>query len=94
MSSNDANLNPEEVKQRILLLDVRPKDLEGCHSIDQEFTVILRKTSDMKAFADPSETGFAGRIREINKAHRSLKKLYNDRQVDSFAQFFDGAGSD
>ena len=90
MSSNNSKsqYNHQEIKERILFLDVRPQDLYGCSSLDQEFTVILRKTGDLKAFCDPSETGFAGRIREINKAHRTLKQVYQEREINSFSEFF------
>ena len=87
MSSNRSDYSPEEIRERIHFLDVRAEDLRGCASLEQEFTVILRKTSDLKAFSDPCETGFAGRIREINKAHRVLKKMYDDREIHSFSQF-------
>ena len=76
-----------QIVEKIRFLDVRPKDFAGCASVDEEFTVILRKSGDLKASCRPTEPGFAGRIREINRAHRSLKELYEDGVIDSFSEF-------
>ena len=76
-----------KIVERIRFLDVRPEDFEGCDSVDDEFMVILRKSGDMKASCRPTEPGFAHRIREINRAHRNLKELYDDGVIDSFSEF-------
>jgi len=91
-NNSSSNLNPQRVKEDIHLLDVRSEDFERCKSLDQEYTVILRKMGDCKAFADPSETGFASRIREINTAHRELQDVYRKREIDSFSQFLKEEG--
>ena len=86
-SNSRLSYNNSEIKERIRFLDVRPEDFAGCSSLDQEFIVILRKTGDLKAFSDPSEVGFARRIREINKAHRALAQMYHNGEIGSFSDF-------
>jgi len=75
-----------KIVEEIRFLNVRTEDFAACHSVDDEFTVIRRKTGDLKASCRANEPGFAGRIREINQAHRYLKDLYEDGVIHSFSQ--------
>ncbi|GAX09506.1 hypothetical protein FisN_6Lh105 [Fistulifera solaris] len=71
----------------MVLLDIRPNDFRKCANVEEEFTAIERKTFDLKAFCGPSEVGYAGRIREINAAHRKLKQLFEEGTINSFSEY-------
>ena len=70
------------------VLDVRQEDFRNCNSVQDEFMVLLRKSGDKKASCQPTEPGFAHRIREINTAHQNLKELYDDGVIESFSEIF------
>lgn len=54
-----------------------------------EFNVILRKSADLKNFCDPSEHGYASRIREINRAQRLLREKIECGEIESFSDLLE-----
>ena len=80
-------MNPEEIKEKITtVLGVHKNDLARCKSRDEEFTVILRQSSDLKNMSDPTEYGYASRIREINQAQRMLQQQHQTGLIHSFLE--------
>ena len=79
------SINPREIKEKILTLGIGPSDLAGCNNVHDEFSVIMRKSADLKNFCDPSEYGYASRIREINRSQRIIQEKMKDGEISSFS---------
>ena len=80
--------NSHEIKEKILSLGVAPSDLAGCKDAKDEFNVIMRKSAELKLFSDPSEYGYASRIREINRSQRMLQDMIDGGEISSFSDLF------
>eukprot|EP00527_Entomoneis_sp_CCMP2396_P008105 CAMPEP_0198155492 /NCGR_PEP_ID=MMETSP1443-20131203/69164_1 /TAXON_ID=186043 /ORGANISM="Entomoneis sp., Strain CCMP2396" /LENGTH=152 /DNA_ID=CAMNT_0043822243 /DNA_START=219 /DNA_END=678 /DNA_ORIENTATION=+ len=70
----------EQVRGNIETLGICPLDLERCKSLEEEYTIILRRSSDLKNCSDPSIYGYASRIREIIKAEKTLHQKLEDTE--------------
>lgn len=90
----DKNDDPMVIKQRVVTLGVGPSDLAGCKDAKDEFNVILRKSAELKVFSDPSEYGYASRIREINRAERFLQEKFEESAIRSFSDLFAANGDE